>query len=374
MRNRYGRALYGLAAAFAVTTTLGLTAAGAATASTKTVKPDVTPACTYGDYCSDPIFNVEFGIQYFETNASDVSTVGARLSLAYANDNNPGQDWRVTTQDTVSYLYHLGWISSAYMVHYPFNLAFEVMWTPYGVESNLCRGVSLNAFQGELVTLEPCGDFPRTLWIVGENYTAADHAMQAQHAAGGGGGGGGYGPYYGGNELINGSSVNPSVPFVLTAGGGIFGGNPFAPLQIFEQTAVDGVLNPGQAWCTAYVWYPLGNSVKKDKTAKAEKVQPATVSGYSPVTPPTIGPPTYTANKVCFPFIAIGFGSNDGTISGGSNGDGGSDGGSNGTNNGTGGSTGGTGGSTGGSDHHTSKTSKTSKTGKSSGKNDHHKS
>jgi len=284
MRNRYGRALCGLAATVAVSAAFGLTAAGAATASTTTVKPAITPACTYGQYCSDPLFNVEFGIQYFESNNSGEENPGSLISLAYANDNNPGEDWRVTLQSTVYDLYHLGFVSSNIELHYRTHFAFEVMWTPYGVETNLCRGLSRNAFEGELVTLQPCGSFPRTLWIVGHNYFAADHSAHSDLS-----------PYYGGNQLISASGTNPSVPYLLTGGGSIFGEDPFAPLQVDQQSSDDGVLNPSQAWCTASVAYPYNSP-------PFESPSPGTS-----ITPPTVGPPTYTANSTCFPLISIHF-------------------------------------------------------------------
>jgi hypothetical protein len=288
MRNRYRRALYGLAATVAVTTTLGLTAAGMATASVQSAKPDITPACTYGQYCSDPLFNVQFGLQYFQSNQTGSLTPGAPVSLSWANDNNPGEDWRVTLQSTVSDLYHLGFVSSAIELHYRTHFAFEVMWTPYGVETNLCRGLAKNnAYEGEEVTLQPCGEFPRTLWIIGNNYYPADHAAHAASAD--------ISPYYGGNELITADSTNPSVPYILTAGGGLFGGDPFAPLQVDQQSADDGVLNPSQAWCTASVAYPYNSP-------PFESPSPGTT-----ITPPTVGPPTYTANKTCFPLIEITF-------------------------------------------------------------------
>jgi hypothetical protein len=295
MRNRYGRALYGLAATLAATTTLGLTASGVANASTHASKPDVTPACTYGDYCSDPLFNVMFGIQYFQNVQNDAEKVGTPVNLAYANDNNPGEDWRVTEQGSVYSLYKLGWISSSMMVHWKKYEAYEVMWTPLGLESNLCRGLSKNAFEGEIVTLEPCGSFPRTLWIVGENYSAADHVARTD-------GSWTPSPYYGGNELISASSSLPSNPYILTAGGGVWGQNPLAPLQVDQQSAVDGVLNPVQAFCTATVTYPYTSVPYAVGNAK---VHPDGNHTSPPTT--TVGPPTYSANDPCFPIQNIGY-------------------------------------------------------------------
>ena len=297
MRNRYGRALYGLAATIAATTTLGLMAGGVATASTHVSKPDVTPACTYGDYCSDPLFNVLFSIQYFQNVQNDAEKVGTPVNLAYANDNNPGEDWRVTEQGSVRSLYKLGWISSSMMVRYRRSEAYEIMWTPLGLESNLCRGLSKNAFQGEIVTLEPCGSFPRTLWIVGSNYSAADHVAKTDTSWL-------PSPYYGGNELISASGDNPSIPYVLTAGGGIWGQNPLAPLQVDQQTAIDGVLNPAQAFCTATVSYPY-TSIPGPLAVRDNRIQPD--DGYTSPPSNQVGPPTYSANDPCFPTNNIGY-------------------------------------------------------------------
>jgi hypothetical protein len=277
MRNRYGRALLGLTAAVAATATLGLTAAGAADAAPKTVKPAITPACTYNSYCSDPLFNVEFGIQYFTNSESSSFNPGGSVNLAWANDNNPGQDWRVNFQYPVFVLYHLGFISAAMELHYHFRPAFEVMWTPYGVTSNLCRGVARPAYENEKVTLQPCGNFPKTLWIVKNNYTWFS------------------GPQYGGNSLINGSTNNPSVPYVLTAGGSLWGGDPFAALRVDQLVEDDGLPNEGQLWCTA------------SETFATASVTP---TADPSVGPPTVGPPTFLANQPCFPSYEIGNDSN----------------------------------------------------------------
>jgi hypothetical protein len=142
------------------------------------------------------------------------------------------------------------------------------MWTPLGILTNLCRGIARTAYNGEKVTLQPCGDFPNTLWIVGSNeYPAARTHVRTDAPP----------PVYGGNELITAATRNPSVPYVLTAGGSLFGGNPFAQLRVFQQTANNGVVNPGQLWCTASVDYYTSNG------------------------PPPVAPPQYKSNSPdCF--------------------------------------------------------------------------
>ena len=274
MRNRFGRALYGLAATVAVTATLGLTAAGRRRAATADRQASHHPGVHVQQYCSDPLFNVEFGIQFFTNNNElDPWLPGNPVNLNWANDNNPGEDWRVTSSTRCSFLYHLGFISAGMELHYHFTSRIEVMWTPYGVSSNLCRGVARTAYagrEGHAAALrqlpeDPLGRQARLL---------LERPVRRQP------------------ELINGSTMNPSVPYVLTAGGSLWGGNPFATLQLNQPVADDGVVNPGQLWCTATETFPL---------------QSTTPSPTPSVGPPTIGPPTYLANQpTCFPSIDIG--------------------------------------------------------------------
>ncbi len=77
---------------------------------------------------------------------------------------------------------------------FPDDAAFEIQYSPYGVDSGLCMGVAATAVAGEGVTLQPCGVSAKTVWIV-------DSADTVRH---------GYVP------LINGSDTNFSQPFVLT--------------------------------------------------------------------------------------------------------------------------------------------------------------
>jgi hypothetical protein len=269
MRNRYRSAMYGLAATLAITTTIGFAAAGAANASTHKAKPALTPACTFNDYCSDPVFNAEFQPLYFINSNNAEDNIGNPINLGYANDNNPGEDWTVDEQGSVRSLYHLGELDAAMMVHYRHNFAAEIMYTPWGVLTDMCRGLARDAYEGERVTLQPCGSFPRTLWIIGSNkWPAGKHGLSNMCK----------GECYGGNELVSASGTNPSVPYILTAGGGVWGGDPTATLQVDMQTADDGIVNPGQLWCTVTVDYGGGTAG-----------------------PPPVSPPTYEPNEDCFP-------------------------------------------------------------------------
>ena len=72
--------------------------------------------------------------------------------------------------------------------------------TPFGVASGLCVGVAATAFQGEGVTLQPCGVSSKTVWI----FDSLDNTTASPA------------------PLINGSNTNFSHPFVLTYPGNAF--------------------------------------------------------------------------------------------------------------------------------------------------------
>ena len=64
------------------------------------------------------------------------------------------------------------------------------------MDSGLCSGVAATAYQGEGVTLQPCGVSGKTIWIVDFNENNFNN--------------------FPGVPLINGSNTNFSHPFVLT--------------------------------------------------------------------------------------------------------------------------------------------------------------
>jgi hypothetical protein len=234
MRNRQHAWLGRLAAAATAAAIVGLCqlATGSAQAAPPPARVTVTPGCAFDSYCSAPLFSVEYGPEYFVADTAAAARRGNPVSLSWANDTNPGEDWHVTLQATVSALYRLGFIGAAMDLHYAAQPAVEVMWTPYGVTSNMCRGTAGPAVQGEPISLQPCGTFPETLWVVDPGDSRVPDRA------------------YGGNALIAGSDRNPSVPYVMSAGGS-GGDDPFAQLRVERLVADDGIPDPGQLWCTA---------------------------------------------------------------------------------------------------------------------------
>jgi hypothetical protein len=162
--------------------------------------------------------------------------------LFRASNADPAEDWSYTFQGSVADFYAAGLVSSAVALHYGCvttvtasdqipcgtgpgagvnDQAFEIQYSPFGVDSGLCMGVASTAFAGEGVTLQPCGVTSKTVWI---QDTFSNDASPA-------------GGYWAG---INGSDTNWSNPFVLTYPGSAYPtdyistANPHRPQLLIE--------------------------------------------------------------------------------------------------------------------------------------------
>ncbi len=203
-----------LAAAATMTLVGGVGAMGTLSASA------ATPSC--GHFCVD-IFSRDFGTHASPNFALDTLRQGEKVGqpqILFRTANfDPALDYTFSYQGLVSDFFAAGLVSAAVNLHYgggatlipghpgptptsspvpavpfPDDAAFEIQYSPYGVDSGLCVGVAATAVAGEKVTLQPCGVSAKTVWIV-----------DAQDSVGHG-----YVP------LINGSDTNFSQPFVLT--------------------------------------------------------------------------------------------------------------------------------------------------------------
>lgn len=198
-----------------------------------------TPPC--GSNCTD-IFSRAFGTHRTPGYVLDVFHQGARVGqpiILYRTSNtDPAEDFTPSIQGTTADFYAAGLVSSAVALHYgcvpnrlnlPGNFpnclatsvddpAFELEYSPYGVDSGLCVGVRGTAVQGEGVTLQPCGNSAKTVWIIDTNDSPATLGR-------------GYVP------LINGSDTNFSHPFVLAyPGNGFPTDRPRPQLQVRNLT------------------------------------------------------------------------------------------------------------------------------------------
>jgi len=210
-----------LAAVAALATVGGVGTAGVL--GTAATADAATPSC--GPTCVD-IFGQEFGHHGDPGFILDVyqqrARVGQPIIVHQSSNNDPAEDFRLEFQGTVADFYAARMVTPAFALHYgcipvshggggsgnfpdcfgtgkTFNdPAFEIEYTPDGVDSGLCAGVASTPVQQENVSLQECGASSKTVWAV----DIYDQPIESffRH-------------YY---VLINGSDTNFSQPFVLT--------------------------------------------------------------------------------------------------------------------------------------------------------------
>src|ERR1700735_156503 len=192
-----------LAAAATLTMVSGVGLAGTLTAGTASA---ATPSC--GHNCVD-IFSRQFGTHRTPNFVVDAlrqgEKVGQPMILFRTANFDPAEDFTYAFQGTVADFFAAGLVSAAVNLHYgggaagfPNDPAFENEYAPFGVDSGLCLGVAATAFHDEGVTLQPCGVWSKTGWILDVAAPPTTTLI------------GGYVP------LVNGSDTNFSQPFVLT--------------------------------------------------------------------------------------------------------------------------------------------------------------
>jgi hypothetical protein len=240
MRHRFTTVCNALAAVVAVTTTLGLSAVSAASASTHTTKPNATPSC--GAACAS-LFSERFGFSLVQTSLHQRGTIGNRLVLQQGSNTNVGQDFAVTDIGPVSTLC-ADWPdpgsfspTSYACLNYGQPLSgfdvFEANYSPAGLPTDVCAGLATNAFPGEAVTLQTCGQ-PRTEWIADVNNSTMLFF---------------FGFFL--TPWINSTDLPSSHPEVLSVS--TRARAPHHPLTVKpEQQFSDGTVNDGQEWGTIF--------------------------------------------------------------------------------------------------------------------------
>jgi hypothetical protein len=206
-----------LAAAATLTLVSSAGVAGAITASTAGA---ATPSC--GPTCID-IFSKDFGTAASPQFTVDVFRQGEKsgqpIILFRQSNSDPALDWTISDDGQVSDFYAAGLVSAELALHYGCNgtivvagasipcaptgavddYAFEDQYSPFGVDSGLCAGLASTAFQGEGITLQPCGFSARTIWVADTLDSCPSNPLYSAEI-----------------PLINGSDLNFSHPFVAT--------------------------------------------------------------------------------------------------------------------------------------------------------------
>jgi hypothetical protein len=229
------------AAAAALTLVGGAAAMGATSASA------ATPSCGQGgaQVCIN-FFSRDFGTHRNPQFLLDVlrqgEKVGQPIILFQQSNNDPAEDFTISNQGLVSDFATALLVSPAVALHYggagclvynsatatctthyPDFEAYEIQYSPFGVDSGLCVGVGSTAAAGTKVALEPCGVSAKTIWI--EDWSNAAGILSN------------YVP------LINGSTTNFSRPLVMTYPSAQYPTDKPRP-QLFT-TNLTGFSNPG---------------------------------------------------------------------------------------------------------------------------------
>src|SRR5262249_24790424 len=122
-----------LAATAALTVAGGLGTAGALSANA------ATPSC--GHSCIN-IFSREFGTHRTPGYVLDVwrqsTRAGTPIILYRTSNTDRAEDFTISFQGTVSDFFAAGLVSSALNLHYSDNQAYEIEYSPYGVDSGMC--------------------------------------------------------------------------------------------------------------------------------------------------------------------------------------------------------------------------------------------
>jgi hypothetical protein len=188
-------------------------------------KPNATPAC--GAQCID-IFSRVLGHHtilnaYVPGDTGVGGKVGQKLNLKFASNSHPNEDFTLAADGTVSQFCGTELApTSVACIHYGSSEVLELNWTPFGNETDLCAGTSGTIFSGENVTLQQCGVYEGTLFIVDSDNT--------QH---------GYSP------LIDGASASFSHPEVVTVDPGTV--HPTNQIKVeTENTLTGGVIPDSQ--------------------------------------------------------------------------------------------------------------------------------
>jgi hypothetical protein len=212
-----------LAAAATLTMVGGLGTAGALSAQA------ATPPC--GHHCID-IFSREFGTHHHPNFVLDVwrqsARVGQPIILYRTSNTDKAEDFTISFQGTVSDFFAAGLVSAALNLHYSHNWAYEIEYSPNGVNSGMCMGTASTATDRTPVVLVSCGASAKSVWVVDSQDSI----------------GAGYVP------LINGSTTNFSHPSVLHYPGNAFPTDtPRPQLNTFQlQKYSNGTVFDNELW------------------------------------------------------------------------------------------------------------------------------
>jgi hypothetical protein len=245
MRGRFSRALYAVAAAAVVAGSLSLSA-GVASAAPHINKGTV--AC--GGACIN-LFAAQLGSNvtlnaFVPGDTGTGGRVGQKVNMRLAGNFRPNGDWEPDLVGFVSEFCGTAandfFLPTSYVcLNYPNFPVFELSWSPFGNQSNLCAGVRTGGVSGENVTLQDCGVSANTVWIVDQNNSTTGGSCLSPATPPVGPG---VDPSVTYCPWINGGDTRFSQPLVLTLNAG--SSNPQNQLLLRPETKVGGEVRTDQ--------------------------------------------------------------------------------------------------------------------------------
>src|ERR1019366_2171467 len=94
-----------------------------------------------GVFCHN-YFTQEYGADYVLNDAAARQATGTPVTLNYASNSNPAEDWTIWPAGTVDQLAAFGIVRHALALHYGADEAFEADYAPYGTPTGLCAGLA----------------------------------------------------------------------------------------------------------------------------------------------------------------------------------------------------------------------------------------
>lgn len=144
-----------------------------------------SPSCggTCADFFSYGPGSTPGSPSYLLDSYKQAQGTGNPLILFATNNTDPAQDFTIQTPEPLSDFYQAGLVLANIALHYGCmpgvnfaqctdnggdgtdDYAFEIQYAPFGAPTGQCAGLAATASSGEKVTLQPCGQSGKTLWI-----------------------------------------------------------------------------------------------------------------------------------------------------------------------------------------------------------------
>jgi hypothetical protein len=221
--------------------TLTIVGGGLAMVGTLTASA-ATPPCTTGNGHNGNIgctqlFSQKYGPKYVVDVYQAKARAGQPIILFQASNSDPAEDFTASYQGTVGsfYQHNHGVVSAQFAHSYGGDPAFELEYSPYGLNSNFCMSTPPGqaSHEDDQVTLQSCGQSASSLFAFDLNHITRDRRSA-----------------FGADvPLISGATTQFSNPLVLNYPAGNPTDMPRPQLNVEpEQTYSGGTVFDNQEW------------------------------------------------------------------------------------------------------------------------------